>query len=178
LNQEKHNEHRDSHPRSAKADSAASPAAGGHSGRVLLVEDQESNRMVISLLLETMGLEVSTAENGQQAIVKALDESFDIILMDLKLPIMNGYQATRTLRQGQLKTPVVALSAGVMSEQDRQRITNDFNGYLVKPVDREKLYQTLKRFIPDLELNNGQGEKSPTAKESDDAYSFEIELSE
>ena len=176
-NQDKQEQSRDKVPSSQASVVSDSRAKTSHCGRVLLVEDQESNRMVISLLLETMGLEVVTAENGQQAVLKASDESFDVILMDLKLPVVDGYQAMRTLRQNKNQTPIVALSAGVMSEQDSQHITNDFNGYLIKPVDREKLYQTLRQFIPGLELKAGaHSGKSPTNEKGDGAYSFEVEF--
>jgi len=156
-----------------KTDNAASatakPAATGVShGKILLVEDQESNRTVIALLLETLGLTVNTAEDGVQAVDKASKESFDLILMDLMLPNMNGYEATKILRQKNITIPIIALSAGVMSEQDAKRIEQNFNALLTKPVDGKKLQQTLRKYLPELEASCEQVETN-----SDDGIMIE-----
>jgi len=63
------------------------------------------------------------------------------------LPVIDGYEATHRLRVQGLKTPIVALSAGVMNERDHQRIAEDFNGHLAKPVDSRKLQQLIEQFI-------------------------------
>jgi CheY-like chemotaxis protein/nitrogen-specific signal transduction histidine kinase len=136
-------------PSSAKASPRKSSATDS-SPRILLVEDQESNRTVLTLLLETLGLTVNTAEDGVQAVEQAANNTFDLILMDLMLPNMNGYEATRILRQKNVTIPIIALSAGVMSQDDSKRIEQDFNALLTKPVDSKKLQQTLRKFLPQL----------------------------
>ena len=138
--------------------------ADSSSPRILLVEDQESNRTVITLLLETLGLAVSTAEDGVQAIEQAAKDSFDLILMDLMLPNIDGYEAAKTLRQRNITIPIIALSAGVMSEQDSKRIQQDFNALLTKPVDSKKLQQTLQKFLPQLQ-NKTSAQQSDTNSE-------------
>jgi CheY-like chemotaxis protein/nitrogen-specific signal transduction histidine kinase len=127
------------------------PAKKENCPRILLVEDQESNRTVITLLLETLGLAVESAKDGVEAVAKASAEPFDLILMDLKLPNMDGYEATKILRQKNLTLPIIALSAGVMSEQDSNQIKQDFDALLTKPVDRKKLHQMLRKYLPQLD---------------------------
>ena len=114
---------------------------------ILLVEDQQSNRMVISLMLEALGLSVETAEDGQDGVQKASQKKYDLILMDLKMPRMDGYQASQKIHQDQPQTPIVALSAKVLSEQENQQIASMFDGFLTKPVDSRKLSETIKKFI-------------------------------
>jgi CheY-like chemotaxis protein len=140
-------------PASPKASPKRSSAADPSCHRILLVEDQESNRTVITLLLETLGLTVTTAEDGIQAVEQATRNSFDLILMDLMLPNMDGYEAAGILRQKNATIPIIALSAGVMSEQDSNRIKQDFNALLTKPVDSKKLQQTLRKFLPQLQAD-------------------------
>lgn len=118
-------------------------------GHILLVEDEPSNRTVITLLLETMGVRVSVAEDGLQAVEKATAEQFDLILMDIKMPKMNGYEAKQTLREKGLATPIIALTAASPSddEPDSHKLA-DFNCFLVKPVDSRQLYEVISKYLP------------------------------
>lgn len=114
---------------------------------VLLVEDQLSNRTVISLMLEALGVQVDTANDGEQAIAKVDTNTYDLILMDIKMPNMDGYEATRQLRQNGIPTPIIALSAKVLDENEHRQMAEMFDGFLAKPVDSRKLSETLKQFI-------------------------------
>lgn len=131
-----------------KTASGINPSEKINTGNVLLVEDMESNRVVITLLLEAIGIKVTSAKDGQEAVDKGLSESFDLILMDLMLPKISGYEATRILRENNIKTPIIALSAGVIGEDDSQRITEQFDAMLSKPVDGKKLQQTMREYLP------------------------------
>lgn len=147
----------------AKAESPATTPAKtakprGNGGHVLLVEDQESNRMVVTLLLETLGVKVTSVEDGQAAVEKATTETFDLILMDLMLPKMNGYEATRMLRSKNVRIPIIALSAGVITEDDSRCITKDFDGMMPKPVDAKKLRQVMQTYLPNFESTNSDEE--------------------
>jgi CheY-like chemotaxis protein len=119
-------------------------------GHVLLVEDEESNRTVLSLMLENLGLEVTTASGGRQAVSAVREKTFDAILMDIQLPDMSGYEVTRQLRQMGLAAPVIALSAGVLSDADDQQISELFNAFLAKPVDGPQLAGALELFLPTI----------------------------
>lgn len=120
-------------------------------GHVLLVEDQESNRTVATLLLQTLGLKVTSVEDGQAAVEKATTEVFDLIFMDLMLPKMNGYEATRILRSKNIHIPIIALSAGVLNEDEARCIAENFNEMLSKPVDVRKLRQVMQTYLPNFE---------------------------
>jgi PAS domain S-box-containing protein len=129
-------------------------------GRVLLAEDGPDNQRLISFLLRKVGVEVLVAENGQVALDRVLvakpdspgyggasPASFDLILMDMQMPLMDGYEATRQLRQAGYRGPIVALTAHAMKE-DRQRcLEAGCDDYLAKPVDRASLIATVARYV-------------------------------
>jgi len=117
------------------------------SGRVLVAEDNPSNQKLMELLLEKMHLEVTIAENGKEAVEKASEESFDLIFMDMQMPVMNGYEAAKLLREKGITTPVVALTASAMGEAIERCIRAGCNDYLSKPLDRKKLVQTLSKYL-------------------------------
>ncbi len=117
------------------------------SARVLLVEDGETNRRLISLLLEEAGFEVATAVNGKLGFEAAQKESFDLILMDMQMPIMDGYTATRKLREVRVRTPIIALTAHAMKGDEEKCLAAGCGGYLTKPVDAKELVDTARRAI-------------------------------
>lgn len=116
-------------------------------GTILLVEDQQANRTVISLMLEALGVEVETAADGEEALRKVEHNSYALILMDLKMPKMDGYKATQHLREQDIGIPIVALSAKVLNGDEHHQIAAMFDGFLTKPVDSHKLSKMLQKFI-------------------------------
>jgi len=118
------------------------------SGKVLVVEDVEGNQKLMKILLTRMGLEVTVAEDGNQALQKALSQSFDLILMDMQIPYMSGYEVTRALRQQGNNTPVIALTANAMKGDDQKCLQAGCDGYLAKPVDRRELLRILAKYLP------------------------------
>lgn len=115
--------------------------------RVLLAEDGEDNQRLIQFLLEKEGAEVRVVPNGRDAVDACFSESesFDIVLMDMQMPIMDGYTAAGVLRQEDFSTPIVALTAHAMSS-DRQRcLEAGCTDYISKPIDRKKLIETVRR---------------------------------
>lgn len=159
--------------RQAAAQTEQAPDDTHRAPYVLLVEDQQSNRMVISLMLEALGVVVETAEDGQEAVHKAADNKYDLILMDLKMPRMDGYQASRQIRESECDTPIVALSAKVLNEQENQQITTLFNGFLTKPVDSHRLAETLKQFVQD-DTTDDTDRRQQVEQESGDIDGDEI----
>lgn len=117
-------------------------------GHVLLAEDQPSNRTVMTLLLEAMGMRVSVAEDGIQAVQKAIAEPFDLILMDIKMPQMDGYEAGKILREKGLTTPIIALSATSPGDDADSHKQTDFDCFIVKPADSRKLYEAISKYLP------------------------------
>ena len=135
------------------------PARPHSDPRILLVEDQPSNRTVISLMLEAVGVTVETAEDGVAGVEKASEGNYDLILMDLKMPRLDGYEATRQIRSQGIITPIVALSAKVLNDVENHQISEMFDDFLTKPVDSQKLSETVKTFVPAFQ-EDGQGELS------------------
>ncbi|MFA7485507.1 MAG: response regulator, partial [Phycisphaerae bacterium] len=117
------------------------------SGKILVAEDTKTNQTLIKLLLEKAGLEVTIVEDGNQAIEKAMTETFDLILMDMQMPNLNGYDATKQLRQKGLMTPIVALTANAMQGDDLKCFAVGCNDYIAKPMDRNKLLQILNKYL-------------------------------
>jgi len=121
------------------------------SKRILLVEDHEDNRNIYRTSLEHYGYQVVLAIDGQNGIRLAREEQPDLILMDLSIPVVDGWAATRVLK-GDVATrgiPVIALSAHAL-EEDRARAREaGCDGYLAKPVEPRKVLEEVARFLGD-----------------------------
>ncbi|MEE9424181.1 MAG: transporter substrate-binding domain-containing protein [Methylococcales bacterium] len=113
---------------------------------VMVVDDIANNRQLIKENLAPTALSIVEAENGQQAIDKAREQSIDLILMDLRMPVMDGYQAAEQIRKLG-NTPIIALTASVMRDEHEHTKSNNFNSYLQKPVLRKDLFRELGRFL-------------------------------
>ena len=124
------------------------PDESRFSGRVLVAEDSLTNQMLIKLLLEKMGFEVTIVVDGNQVVQKALSQAFDLILMDIQMPNMNGYEATKTLRRKEITTPIVALTAHAMKGDKEKCISAGCDDYLSKPIDRRELLKLIYRYLP------------------------------
>ncbi len=126
--------------------------------RILLVEDGVTNRKLISLVLHRAGAKVRCAENGREGVEVAMSESFDLILMDMQMPIMDGYSAARELRRLGCTTPIIALTAHAMAGDERKCREAGCSGYFAKPIDPQRLLAEVARALqapaPDAGLGN------------------------
>jgi CheY-like chemotaxis protein/HPt (histidine-containing phosphotransfer) domain-containing protein len=129
--------------------------------RVLVVDDGEANRELVRLVLEEVGLSVAGAENGQVGVDMASQQRFDVILMDMQMPVMDGFTATRTLRQRGLKTPILALTANAMKGFEREVMAAGCTGYLTKPVDIDALMQTLGELLGGRRVESAPVKREP-----------------
>jgi len=121
------------------------------SGSVLLAEDTPDNQRLISMYLRRAGASVDVVENGQQALQKALQHEYDLILMDMQMPIMGGVEAIEKLRVAGYKNPIVTLTANAL-KQDRERCAKaGADDYLTKPLDLETFYSILKTYLSNPE---------------------------
>jgi two-component system sensor histidine kinase/response regulator len=119
--------------------------------RVLLVEDNEINQIVaVELLRDTAGLEVTLANNGAEAIERVRTERFDAVLMDVQMPVMDGYQATQIIRQDPklADLPIIAMTAHAMPRDRDRSLAVGMNDHLTKPFDLDQLLAVLHRWIP------------------------------
>ncbi len=117
------------------------------SGHVLVAEDSQTNQTLIKLLLKRLGLEVTIAQDGDEAVQRALTQSFDMILMDIQMPNMNGYEATKLLRRRGVTVPIIALTAYVMKVDEKECIRAGCDDYLSKPISRKRLVQIIAKHL-------------------------------
>ncbi|TWU49210.1 response regulator [Rubripirellula reticaptiva] len=120
--------------------------------RVLLVDDGQENRELMSVILGEAGALYKTAENGLEAVQLATAEEWDVILMDMQMPIMDGYTATRTLRDQGYDKPIIALTAHAMQHAEQECLDAGCTGFLTKPVDFDRLISMLAE-IAGLEVS-------------------------
>jgi PAS domain S-box-containing protein len=106
--------------------------------RVLIVDDGAENRELLRLLLQESGVVVDEAENGQIGVEKAAAGHYDVILMDVHMPVLDGFAATRQLRQKGLKTFIVALTANAMKGYEQECLDAGYSGYFSKPIDIDR----------------------------------------
>ena len=117
--------------------------------RILLVEDNEINRQVAREILKGAGLEVSTANNGQEAIDALQESAYDAVLMDVQMPVMDGYEATGNLRGNPRfkDLPIIAMTAHAMAGDREKSLEAGMNDHITKPIDPVQLFSTLGRWI-------------------------------
>jgi PAS domain S-box-containing protein len=142
--------------------------------RVLLVEDNAINQEVASEFLDELGIEVETADDGAQAVVASRRRPFDLILMDVQMPVMDGYQATAEIRRRGLRpdVPIVAMTAHAMSGDRERCLEAGMDDYISKPIDMERLTAVLARWLEHLQPPS---ERADPAKAPDERPLPELE---
>jgi len=118
-----------------------------YAGHVLVAEDNPANQMLISILLKKMGFEVTLANNGQEAVDKAAQQSFDLIFMDIQMPVLHGFDATRILHKKGITAPIIALTANAMKGDEKKCLEAGCDGYIAKPIEPKKLHETIRKFL-------------------------------
>jgi signal transduction histidine kinase/CheY-like chemotaxis protein len=129
------------------------PAEDRCTVRVLVAEDNAVNRLLVKRMFEKLGCRIDLAGNGREAVEMASRLRYDIIFMDCFMPELDGYGASRALRQleqGQRRVPIVALTANAMADDRAKCIAAGMDDYLSKPVDLEEIRKTLQRWVPEI----------------------------
>ncbi|AZZ98038.1 ATP-binding protein [Pseudoalteromonas sp. R3] len=116
-------------------------------GEVLLAEDHVDNCRLITRILERMGLSVTAVENGQLAVQAVLDDEFDLILMDIQMPVMDGEQAFNFIQATGCTAPVIALTANTMSHEVERYLKLGFTDHLAKPIDRAEFAKKVSHYL-------------------------------
>jgi signal transduction histidine kinase/BarA-like signal transduction histidine kinase len=115
--------------------------------RILLVEDIELNRLIVIGLLEDTGCAVDEAENGKIAVEQALINSYDLIFMDMQMPVMDGLTATLEIRKANTEVPIIAMTANAFREDAEQCIKAGMNDHIAKPIDTDRFFEILKKYL-------------------------------
>jgi signal transduction histidine kinase/CheY-like chemotaxis protein len=111
--------------------------------KILLVEDSVDNQMLIQLFLSEKGVSLDFANDGKEGVEKALTNKYDLVLMDMQMPVVDGYTATEQLRENGFKAPIIALTAHAMKEDRERCLTVGCDDYLTKPINLPLFYHTL-----------------------------------
>jgi two-component system, cell cycle response regulator DivK len=116
---------------------------------ILIVEDNEDNLVVYRTILEHVGYRVVEARDGEEGVSRAREEMPDLILMDISIPKMDGWQATQTLKadDSTRPIPIIALTAHALEEDRQKAIQAGCDGYLAKPVEPRRVVQEVERFV-------------------------------
>jgi PAS domain S-box-containing protein len=116
-----------------------------HDLKILVIDDLEDNLTLIKVLLSEVGAEVTTISDPYIGIQTAIEGDFDIILMDIQMPLMNGYEVTKRIRQAGKSLPIIALTAHAMKEEKMRALNFGFSGFLAKPINTNELVQTIQK---------------------------------
>ncbi len=140
----------------------AVPAAWERAPRVLLVDDRAVSRMVAGGILQRIGCQVEVATNGREAIDRIESEAFDLVLMDCRMPVLDGYDATREVRRleaeaGRDRTPIIALTSSALEADRARSLAAGMDDHLAKPIRRGELEAALDRWVPAAALRGGSG---------------------
>jgi CheY-like chemotaxis protein len=149
---------------------------------VLLVEDNEINQQVAKEILEGAGLIVTLAADGQEGVNAVKEKNYDTVLMDVQMPIMDGYTATREIRKDARfkELPIIAMTAHAMAGDAEKSLEAGMSDHVAKPIDPDRLFTTLQKWIKPIEKRAQvqQSEVSLEQPESDKAITAENELPE
>jgi signal transduction histidine kinase/CheY-like chemotaxis protein len=132
--------------RAESADDERADSRASHGARVLLVEDNPINALLARSLLEREGCAVDRAASGREALKAAETQAYDLILMDLRMPDLDGISATRTLRTNGVRTPIIALTADAFEEDRRACLAAGMDDFLAKPLAQGSLQAALRRW--------------------------------
>jgi CheY-like chemotaxis protein len=147
---------------------------------VLLVEDNEINQQVAREILEGAGLKVALANNGQEGIEAVKRSKYDAVLMDVQMPVMDGYTATREIRNLESETrdiPIIAMTAHAMAGDEDKSLQAGMNGHVTKPIDPDQLFAALAEWIkPDRKIP-GEPDESAAGDETAAAVMEDLPLS-
>ena len=115
--------------------------------KVLLVEDNSLNQMLMNLHLGNFGFEITTVADGREAIEKVTTEHFDLIFMDIRMPNVNGCDATKYIRENGVTTPIIAMTADVADGGEQRCFDAGCDAFLAKPIIRKELYDLLDQYL-------------------------------
>ena len=144
--------------------------------KILIADDSRSNQQLLAYLLEALGCSVDCAENGEIAVEKALENHYAAILMDINMPVIDGVEATKMLRQINYRQPIIACTAEMDNDENKNKkyFSCGFDGYLSKPVDHDELLVTLRQTVGLDHADFGQGHDGRVTQKLKKAFTEKI----
>jgi len=127
---------------------------------ILLVEDDPTNQTVFAKLLEQEGYRVTAVSDGRAALSQAAGNRFELILMDIQLPGMDGYEVTRAIRENDPAVPIIALTAHALERNRKKCLASGMNDFVTKPIDAEHLKKVVKKYVRAAQARNIFGQPS------------------
>jgi CheY-like chemotaxis protein len=119
---------------------------------VLVVDDSPDNQTIIGLFLESAGAKVDFTDNGEEGVKKALAGHYDVVLMDIQMPYLDGYEATSQLRNRGYTQPIIALTAHALKEERDRCLRVGCTDHMTKPIDRRKLVSQVARVVHEFSV--------------------------
>ena len=115
--------------------------------KILLTEDKEINQEIFIGILEGSGIHIDIAHNGREAVIKSREKCYSLIVMDIEMPIMNGYEASQIIRMENAKIPIIALTSNNSPSDVLKTKAIGMNEHLSKPIEAKLLYETFSKYI-------------------------------
>jgi len=148
--------------------------------RILLAEDSSDNRMLMEAFLKGGGYRIDEAENGEVAIAKYQAGKYDLVLMDIQMPVVDGYSAVRAIRQWEAerklpRTPIIALTASAMQEAVQRSLQVGCDSHVSKPVKRATLLEAIREVLGAGTAGHGNGASAAHAVSSDNGIKVEVD---
>ncbi|BHH85199.1 hybrid sensor histidine kinase/response regulator [Desulforhopalus sp. 52FAK] len=135
--------------------------------RILVVDDGAENRELVKIVLEEAGLLVDEAENGAIGVQLATTNNYDLILMDVQMPVMDGFTAARTMREKGISLPIIALTANAMQGFEQECLDNGYSDYTTKPVDIDKLMEMVANYLQEGDFDQPASTATQTVSKMD-----------
>ena len=139
-------------------------------GEILLAEDSPDNQILITMYLKKAGAQVTVVSDGKQAIERALAHQYDLILMDMQMPIMDGLESVRLIRQTGNITPIAILTANAMKTERDKCLSLGANDFLTKPIDKVQFYKVLSQYLYPAEALPSTPDESVADEEFDQEF--------
>ena len=115
--------------------------------KILLAEDSKENQTLFRIFIESTGAQLVIVDNGKEAIKKIQSDQFDLGILDIQMPVLDGHETIKKIRSENINTPIFALTAHTLKGEKEKCLKNGFDGFITKPVDKETLIKAILKFI-------------------------------
>lgn len=143
--------------------------------RMLLAEDNHINQKVALVIFETIGFAIDIANNGKEAVDKALNNNYDLIFMDIQMPVLDGIEATKLLREEGISTPIIAMTANAICGDRENFIAQGMSDYISKPITYNSITEMIKKWIfTEIEITNNKTKNNNKSTKGEEIMQHQI----